>query len=207
MTKKKKDNNTEKENILNSLTEISFSPKDDKQRVDTNIYLFDEIDEKTSFQIVADLNDIMETLDYEQMEDSDIYFHINTPGGDVSDMFAIIDSIEYAKKRGFTIHTIGLGKVMSAGLIILSCGTKGCRRVGKNTRLMFHEVHGGTSGNYDSIRNEYKEIEYAQNEYIKALISYTNKEKNFYKSLLERKNNYYFTAKEAVEWGIVDEIL
>jgi ATP-dependent Clp protease protease subunit len=207
---KKKDKQKQSEEIIINLDpskhlNIPFPDKD--KTIDRNIYLFDEIDEKTSVQVVAVLNDIMEEIDEEESEESDIYLHINTVGGDVTDMFAIVDSIEYAKKRGFTVHTIGLGKVMSAGLVILSCGTKGCRRLGKNTRLMFHEVQGGTSGTYDNIKNEYKEIEYAQNEYIKALLTYTVKDKNFYKSLLDRKNNYYFTSKEAIEWGIADEIL
>lgn len=207
MTRIKAKQKNDKKIVLDLETKFDQLSAPKQPSVDTNIYLFDEINEKTSMNLVSDLNDIMDMLDYYEIEDSNIYIHLNTVGGDVSDMFAIVDSITAAKKRGFIIHTIGLGKVMSAGLIVLASGSEGFRSVGKNTRLMFHEVRGDTSGTYDHIKNEYKEIVFAQNEYIKSLTLMTKKDKKFYQDLLLRKNNYYFTAKEAVTWGIADKIL
>lgn len=188
-------------------TENKFELKTQKPSIDTNIYLFGEIDQKASEKVISELNEIMEMLDYHNIEDSNIYVHVNSEGGDVSDMFAITDMFNVAKKRGFIVNTIGVGKIMSAALIILASGTKGNRFVGKNSRLMFHEVSGDISGAHNFMKNEYKEIKWAESSYIKTIVSLSNKDKKFYDSLLKRKDNYYFTAKEALDWGIVDKIL
>jgi len=75
----------------------------------------------------------------EEEEHRPIEFYVSTYGGNADDMFALFDIMTLVKKET-DIQTIGLGKVMSAGVLILAAGTKGQRRIGKNCRVMIHNV-------------------------------------------------------------------
>ena len=79
---------------------------------------------------------------------------ISTHGGVASDMFSILDIMDMIKERTCDIETFGIGKVMSAGVPILAAGTKGRRKVGRNCRIMLHNVLAGTGGTITSMENE-----------------------------------------------------
>ena len=96
---------------------------------------------------------------------------------------------------------------MSAGTLILAAGTKGERRIGKHCRVMLHNVAAGSYGELHNMENELKAIQHIQELYIKAMVKETKLTKRQLYKLLERKVNVYLTAKEAVEYGIADEIL
>ena len=74
-----------------------------------------------------------------------IELYVSTHGGSASDMFAIYDVMRQVKKD-IDISTVGIGKVMSAGVLLLASGTKGKRKIGKNCRVMIHSVLGGSEG-------------------------------------------------------------
>ena len=133
-------------------------------------------------------------------------FLISTPGGSASDMFSIYDTMKLVEKT-MEIHTLGMGKVMSAGVLLLAAGTKGKRRIGRNCRVMIHAVNGGASGSSHEITNEIKEILFTEQAYIKSLIRETNLTATDIKNLLSNKINVYLTAKEAVKYGICDIIV
>ena len=124
----------------------------------------------------------------------------------IGDMFALYDIMRQIKKTT-EIHTIGMGKVMSAGVLLLAAGTKGHRKIGKNCRVMIHSVIGGNHGPLHNLMNEMEAIEQIQKMYSGALITETNMSKSDLKDLLERKVNVYLTAEEAVELGIADIII
>ena len=105
------------------------------------------------------------------------------------------------------IHTFGLGKVMSAGVLLLAAGTKGKRKIGKNCRVMLHSVIGGSHGSIHNLENEMEEIRFLQEQHIKCLIEETDMTKRYLNKLLNRKMNVYLTAEEAVELGIADEVV
>ena len=110
--------------------------------------------------------------------------------------------------RGETeIHTVGLGKVMSAGVLVLAAGTKGRRYIGKNCRVMIHSVMGGNAGSLHNMLNEMDAIENLQQMYIDCLVAETNLTETKIKKMLERKVNIYLSAEEAVEYGIADHIV
>ena len=132
-------------------------------------------------------------------------FLVSTWGGVAMDMFAVYDTMRMIRDD-CGIHTIGMGKVMSAGVLLLAAGTKGKRRIGKNCRIMLHSVMGGTNGNFHNLENEFEEIKWIQNQHISALAEETNMSKKYLKRLMGRKVNVYFTAEESVELGIADEI-
>jgi ATP-dependent Clp protease, protease subunit len=135
-----------------------------------------------------------------------IEFIISTEGGNVQDMFSVYDCMRTMKDQ-IDIETFGLGKVMSAGILLLAAGTKGKRKVGKYCRLMMHSVQGGQFGSIMELETDIKEVRWYQNQFIDALASETKLSKREITNIFRRKTDTYFDAKKALEWGIVDEIV
>ena len=135
-----------------------------------------------------------------------IEFYISTYGGNADDMFGLYDIIRQVKETS-EIHTIGLGKVMSAGVLLLASGTQGKRKIGKNCRVMIHSVMGGNHGSLHNMMNELEAIEQLQDMYCDALIECTKLTRAKLKKMIERKVNVYLSAEEAVEMGIADIII
>jgi len=131
---------------------------------------------------------------------------VSTHGGSASDMFAILDVMDMIKGRTCDIETFGIGKVMSAGVPILAAGTKGKRRIGKNCRIMLHNVLAGSSGTIFSMENELEEIKWVQERYIETLANYTKLTPSRIKKLLKSQKDVYISAEEAIKMGIADEI-
>jgi len=145
--------------------------------------------------------------DVEEPEKPDINFYISTNGGSADEMFAIYDVMRLIKSKDVSsVCTYGLGKVMSAGVLLLAAGTKGKRRVGKHCRVMIHSVIGGSTGPMHQLENEFSEVKKIQDNYISALVSETNMTEEYLRDLLKKKINVYLSAEEAVELGIADEV-
>ena len=132
--------------------------------------------------------------------------YLSTYGGAADDMFSFYDVLNKAKEC-CEVHTIGLGKVMSAGVLLLASGTKGHRYIGKNCRVMIHAVTAGNIGELHNLQNEMEAIQQLQDSYTNALVSETSMTKRQLNKLLDRKVNVYLTAEEAIEYGIADKIL
>lgn len=132
---------------------------------------------------------------------------VSTHGGSASDMFGIYDLMRKLKNDGFEIQTYGLGKVMSAGVLLLAAGTKGERKIGANCRVMIHAVAGGSSGAIHNLENEMDEIRHTQERYINKLVEETAMSKKYLSNLLKKKVNVYLSAQEAVDLGIADEVV
>lgn len=176
------------------------------KEINPNLHLFGQINEKSCLEFIAELWALCTEILATPKTPLEISITINSEGGCISDMNAIADAIEFVKNSGFTVHTIGLGQVMSAGLIIFGLGSKGCRKIGKSTRLMFHPIIAGHEGTFNNIKSEYKETEFVQQDYINKLLEITTKDKQFFIDLLNKDINYYFDATEAIEWGLADTI-
>ncbi len=169
------------------------------------IGLFTEVmDEKVAELVHALL--YLDELNRVREEDKPIGFYVCTYGGSADDMFALYDVMRQVREST-EIHTIGMGKVMSAGVLLLSAGTKGKRKIGKYCRVMIHSVIGGSHGSLPNLANEMEAIQQIQKDYIDALVSETSMTKKDLKKLLERKVNVYLSAEEAVELGIADIII
>jgi ATP-dependent Clp endopeptidase proteolytic subunit ClpP len=151
------------------------------------------------------LNEI-NVLETEEEKKRVIEFYISTYGGNADDMFALYDVMNYVKKET-DIQTIGLGKVMSAGVLILAAGTQGHRKIGKNCRVMIHNVMGGTAGSLPNLANELSAIEQLQEDYVNALVDNTKMTKKQLRKMLNEKVNVYLSAEEALELGIADIIV
>lgn len=150
-------------------------------------------------KVVQDGDQMLETYDPFEL-------YISTPGGTAVDMFAIYDTMRMVQED-CEIHTVGLGKVMSAGVVILAAGTKGKRKIGANCRVMIHSVIGGHHGSIENLENEMEEVRWIQQQYNKALCDETHLTPKLLKRLLSKNVNVYLTAQEAVDYGIADIIV
>jgi len=131
---------------------------------------------------------------------------INTPGGNASDMFAIYDLMR-GLRQDCDIETLGIGEVMSAGVLILAAGTKGHREIGANCRVMLHSVQAGHHGSIENLQNEMRELQWIQEKYIEAMVSETKMTKRQLKKLISSSVDSYLGAEEAVKYGIADRIV
>ena len=170
-----------------------------------SIVLFGEIEEEKAADVCVGLLMLSQPKS-EQEEPKPIDLYISTYGGNADDMFAIYDVMNMAKAK-CEIHTIGIGKVMSAGVLLLANGTVGKRKVGKNCRVMIHSCNAGSVGDIHNLKNEMSAIQHQQDQYINALVQASSMTKRQLNRLLDRKVNVYLTAEEAIEYGIADEII
>ena len=134
-----------------------------------------------------------------------INFYVSTYGGQALEMFAVYDTMRKIREET-PIYTHGLGKVMSAGVLLLAAGTKGERRIGKFCRVMIHGVIAGQHGHIADVENEFTEAKMTQKMYVQALAEETNMTEKYVKRLMDRKTNVYLDAEEAVKLGIADII-
>ena len=121
-------------------------------------------------------------------------------------MFALYDIMRTVRQET-EIHTLGLGKVMSAGVLLLAGGTKGKRRIAKNCRVMIHSVAAGNAGALHDLTNELEAIQDLQDMYTSCLAAETNMTEGDIKEMLNRNVNVYLSATEAVQLGIADIIV
>ena len=134
-----------------------------------------------------------------------IDFIVSSHGGLAADMFSVYDVMRELRDRT-PIHTKGIGKVMSAGVLLLAAGTKGERRIGKYCRVMIHGVMAGQHGYLADVENEFKETRAIQRMYVQALAEETNMTEAYVRKLMNKKTNVYLDAEEAVKLGIADII-
>ena len=135
-----------------------------------------------------------------------IDFYVSTYGGSAAEMFAVYDVMRTIRDKS-PIRTHGVGKVMSAGVLMLAAGTKGERRIGKYCRVMIHGVVAGQHGHIADVENEFEETKHTQKMYIKALAEETNMTEKYLRNLVSKKTNVYIDAEEAVNLGIADIIV
>ena len=166
------------------------------------IGLYGEVDEERAAETTYSLMALKEMGKKEEHSDpEDLESEISA-----ADMFAIYDTMRMVRKD-CEIHTLGLGKVMSAGVLLLASGTKGKRQIGQNCRLMLHGVSAGQHGNISDLENEMAEAKWTQGRLVSCLSKETKMTKKHIKKLLAKRMNVYLTAEEAVELGIADEIV
>ena len=175
------------------------------------IGLFGSVEEEKAGELCYHLITMSEPqlpLDEEEEleKPEDITFYVSTYGGSADDMFSIYDVMNFAKTR-CDIVTCGLGKVMSAGVLLLAAGTKGKRKIGRNCRVMIHAVTAGNVGTVHNLVNELDEIQNLQEAYIDAIVDNSNFTKRSLKKLMDRKVNVYLSAEEAIEHGIADILI
>ena len=164
---------------------------------DRVVILSGEIDDNIASSIVAQLL-FLEAEDPQK----DIYIYINSPGGAVTSGFSIYDTMNYIKPD---ISTICIGQAASMGAFLLSSGTKGKRYALPNARIMIHQPLGGARGQASDIEIQAKEILYIKKSLNEIIAKNTNQ--SIKKISSDTDRDFFMSAKEAREYGIIDSIL
>lgn len=164
---------------------------------DRIIFLGDAVNEHTANLVVAQLL-------FLQSEDpkKDIYLYINSPGGSVYDAMAIYDTMQYVKND---IQTVGIGVQASAAAFLLSSGTKGKRSLLPNATVMIHQPSSGTRGKVTD-----QEIDLKESLRIKKLLESIMVKNTGQKSArihADMERDYWMTADEAKQYGLVDTVI
>ena len=163
---------------------------------DRIIFLNGEIDDNIANIVVAQLIYLEG-----KNPDKDIFLYINSPGGSVSAGLAIYDTMKYIR---CDVSTICIGRAASMGAFLLAGGTKGKRFSLPNSEIMIHQPLGGAQGQVSDIQIQANHIQDIKDRMNKMLSENTGKPLEIVEKDTDRDN--YMTAKEAKEYGIIDEI-
>ena len=164
---------------------------------DRIIFLGTQIDDATANTIIAQLL-FLEATD----PDKDIYIYINSPGGSVSSTIAIYDTIQYIRSD---VSTICIGMAASGAALILASGAKGKRFALPNSRIMVHQPLGGAQGQVTDIEIQTRELKRIKDTINKILTHHTGQK--FEKVEKDTDRDFYMTAQESKEYGLVDEVI
>jgi ATP-dependent Clp protease protease subunit len=149
-------------------------------------------------------NAVVAQMLFLQMEDpkKDISLYINSPGGSVTDGMAIYDTMNFLQ---CDIVTYCVGQAASMATLLLAAGTKGKRYALPNSRVMMHQPTGGATGQTSDISIAAKEILRWRAQMNKLIASHTNKSEA--EVAADSDRDFYLTAQEAMEYGIVDKVI
>ena len=164
---------------------------------DRIIMLSGQIDDGVAASIVSQLL-FLEAEDPQK----DIYFYINSPGGVVTSGLSIYDTMNYIKPD---VCTICIGQAASMGAFLLSCGTKGKRYSLPNSRIMIHQPLGGAQGQATDIEIQAKEILRLKATLNEILANNTSQ--SLEKIAKDTDRDFFMSAKEAKDYGLIDNIL
>jgi ATP-dependent Clp protease protease subunit len=134
--------------------------------------------------------------------DKDIALYINSPGGIVSSGLAIYDTIQYIRPK---ISTTCMGMGASVAALLLAAGEKGKRFALPNTKIMIHQPWGGTQGQASDIEIEAREIIKTKERLNEIMAKHTGQ--SVEKIVRDSDRNYFMTAYDAKEYGIIDEVI
>jgi len=134
--------------------------------------------------------------------DKDINLYINSPGGDITALFAIYDTMQYIKPD---VSTIVMGQAASAAAVLLLAGTKGKRYALPHSRVLLHQPHGGAQGQAVDIEIQAKEIGRYRRLLDQLIAEHTGQPLE--KVGKDTDRDFILTAEEALEYGVVDEVI
>lgn len=164
---------------------------------DRIIFLSGEIDDTTANLVVAQML-------FLEMEDPDkeINLYINSPGGSVTAGMAIYDTMQYLR---CPVATLCIGMAASMGAFLLTAGAKGMRRILPNAEVMIHQPLGGAQGQATDILIHAEYITKIKNKLNGILAQRTGQPLE--KVMADTERDHFLSAEEALEYGIVDEIV
>ncbi|MNI47388.1 ATP-dependent Clp protease proteolytic subunit [compost metagenome] len=164
---------------------------------DRIIMLSGEVNDVTSNLVVSQLL-FLESED----PDKDIYLYINSPGGSITSGMAIYDTMQYIKSD---VSTICIGMAASMGAFLLSSGAKGKRFALPNSEIMIHQPLGGFQGQATDIDIHARRILRTKETLNKILSENTGKPLEKINADVER--DYFMTAEESMEYGLIDKVI
>lgn len=154
------------------------------------------VNKENSQQIIY----VLKSMERDEARD-DIDFYINSYGGSVDELFAIYDIIRTLKCK---VNTYALGCCASAAAKLIMIGT-GKRYAYKNSRIMLHELSSWIGGKMNEIETDYNEIKRQHEQIIDLIVNHTKQDKGKVKKNIEK--DFYLTPQQALEYGIIDEVI
>ena len=164
---------------------------------DRIVFLGGEVTDDTANLIVAQLL-FLEAED----PDKDIFLYIYSPGGSVTAGMAIYDTMQYIRSD---VSTICIGLAASMGAFLLAAGAKGKRKALPNAEVMIHQPSGGARGQATDISIQAEQILKTKKHMNEILAARTGQ--SIEKIAADVERDYYMTAQEAREYGLVDEVI
>jgi len=164
---------------------------------DRIIFLGTAIDDDVANLIIAQML-YLESDD----PDKEIFFYLNTPGGNVSSGMAIYDTMRYIRP---SVCTVCMGQAASMGALLLAAGEKGRRRALPHSRILIHQPLGGFYGQATDVDIQAREILRMKEELNVILANLTSQPLSKIQKDTER--DYYMTCEQAKGYGIIDEII
>ena len=164
---------------------------------DRIIFLSDEVNDTTASLVIAQML-YLESVD----PDKDISFYINSPGGSVTAGMAIYDTMQFVK---CDVSTICLGMAASMGAFLLAAGAKGKRIALPHSEIMIHQPLGGVQGQASDIEITAREIQKLKKELYTIIADHSHTP--FDKVWADSDRDYWMTAQEAKEYGMIDQVL
>ena len=134
--------------------------------------------------------------------DKDINLYINSPGGEITGLFAIYDTMQFIKPE---IATYCMGQAASAAAVLLAAGTRGKRHALPHARILIHQPYGGAAGQAADIEIQAKEINRMRELLEKVLAHHTGQPTD--KISKDTDRDFIMSADEAKEYGIIDEVI
>ena len=163
---------------------------------DRIILLSGEIDDECANSVIAQL------LYLDSLNNEEISLYINSPGGSVTSGMAIYDTMNFVKSD---VSTICLGMAASMGAFLLSSGKKGKRYALPNSEIMIHQPLGGAKGQATEIKIAAEQILKTKEKLNKILSENTGQD--FKKVEQDTERDHFLSADEALEYGLIDEVL
>ena len=164
---------------------------------DRIIFLGTPIDDTVANLIMAQL------LHLESEDpDKDVFLYINSPGGSITSLFAIYDTMQYIKPD---VNTVCMGMAASAAAVILAGGAPGKRFALPHARVMLHQPHGGAQGQASDIEIQARLIVQMREQLNHILADHSGQD--YDKVVIDTERDYWMMADQAKEYGIVDEVL
>jgi ATP-dependent Clp protease protease subunit len=134
--------------------------------------------------------------------DKDVNVYINSPGGDITSLFAVYDTMQYIKPD---VSTIVMGQAASAAAVLLAAGARGKRYALPHSRVLIHQPHGQAGGQAVDIEIQAKEILRYRQLLDQILAEHTGQALDKVKKDTDR--DFIMTAEQAKEYGIIDDVL
>ena len=164
---------------------------------DRIIFLGTPIDDAVANLIMAQL------LHLESEDpDKDIYLYLHSPGGSITSLFAIYDTMQYISPE---VATVCMGMAASAAAVILAGGAKGKRFALPHARVMLHQPHGGAQGQATDIEIQARLIMEMREQLNRLLAEHTGQ--TFEKVSTDTERDFWMLADAAREYGVIDQVI
>jgi ATP-dependent Clp protease protease subunit len=161
------------------------------------VFLGSTLDESVANLVIAQLLH----LEGEDM-DRPVNLYINSPGGDMTALFAVYDAMQF---MGPPVHTVCVGQACSAAAVLLAAGAEGQRSALPNARILIHQPHGGAQGQSSDMEIAVREMVTMRERMVDILTERTGQPRERIEADIDR--DYILRGEEAVAYGLVDEVI